>query len=453
MNFNSLAIRLLFSSIVWSILALLVAGVLLSGLYQQSVERGFDQRLNVYLKIIVSAQAEAEDPMRMEPPTLTEPNFDLVLSGWYWQVTKQSGEVIIASRSLFAERLPKITIAKLGRNEDGIASFYSRGPAGNTIRLVAREISMEGDEPFLIVVAGNATDIRQNVAQFRQRVFLTLAALGFLLAISTFVQVKWGLRPLSRITNGLNDIREGRSQDLQGSFPTEIDPLVGELNALIAFNKKVVERARTHVGNLAHALKTPISVLRNEASDYDTSLSEKIIEQTNAMQSQVNYHLNRAQIIARTGMLSTAHPVKPIVEGLGRAMSKIYRDKNVHLTINVEENMKFSGEREDLAQVLGNLIDNACKWSKDKVTISVSGNDTSLIFDIEDNGPGLTKTQQERAMKRGERLDEQKPGSGLGLSIVRDMMKAYDGSFTMARSSLGGLKATLTFPMPQNSVT
>lgn len=452
MNFNSLAFRLLFSSIVWSMLALVVTGFLLSRLYQQSVERDFDQRLNVYLKIIIAAQAEAEDPMRMEPPTLTEPNFDLVLSGWYWEVTKQSGEVVIASRSLFAERLPKITISKLGRNEDGIASFYSRGPGDNTLRIVAREISMEGDNTFLIAVAGNATDIKQNVIQFRQRVFLTLAALGFLLAISTFVQVKWGLRPLSRITNGLNDIREGRSQDLRGSFPTEIDPLVGELNALIGFNKKVVERARTHVGNLAHALKTPISVLRNEATDYDDALSGKVIEQTNAMQSQVNYHLDRAQIIARSGMLSTAHPVKPVVEGLGRAMSKIYRDKNVRLTINVEKNMRFSGEREDIEQVLGNLIDNACKWSKNEVAISVTGDESSLVFGVEDNGPGLSTEQQKRAMKRGERLDEQTPGSGLGLSIVHDLMKAYDGTFTMARSKLGGLKATLTFPMPQNIV-
>lgn len=449
MTFNSLALRLLFSSIVWSILALIVAGVLLSGLYQQSVERGFDQRLNVYLKILVAAQAEAEDPMRMEPPTLTEPNFDLVLSGWYWEVKKQTGEVVIASRSLFAERLPEITMKDLKPDEEGIASFYAQGPAGNTLRIVARDISMEGENPVLIAVAGNATDIEKNVAQFRQRVFLTLAALGFLLAISTFIQVKWGLRPLSRITNGLNDIREGRSEDLRGSFPKEIDPLVAELNALIGFNKKVVERARTHVGNLAHALKTPISVLRNEARDYDTTLSEKVVEQTDAMQSQVNYHLDRAQIIARSGMLSTAHPVKPVVEGLGRAMSKIYRDKNVRLTINIANNMRFSGEREDLEQVLGNLMDNACKWSKDEVSISVSGDKSTLIFDVEDNGHGLSTEQQKRAMKRGERLDEHTPGSGLGLSIVRDLMNAYDGTFTMGRSRLGGLKATLNFPMPQ----
>jgi len=450
MTFNSLALRLLFSSIVWSILALVVAGVLLSGLYQQNVERGFDQRLNVYLKTLVAALAEAEDPMRMEPPTLTEPNFDLVLSGWYWQVTKHSGEVVAASRSLFAERLPEITMENLKPDEDGIASFYAEGPAGNTLRIVARDISMEGDAPVVIAVAGNATDIQQNVNQFRQRVFLTLAALGFVLAISTFAQVKWGLRPLSHIANGLNDIREGRSEDLRGSFPTEIEPLVGELNALIGFNKKVVERARTHVGNLAHALKTPISVLRNEARDYDSSLAEKVIEQTNAMQSQVNYHLDRAQIIARSGVLSAALPVRPVVEGLGRAMSKIYRDKNVRLTISVANNMRFSGEREDLEQVLGNLIDNACKWAKGKVYISVYDHNGTLAFDIEDDGPGLSNEQQKRAMKRGERLDEHTPGSGLGLSIVRDLMEAYDGTFTMARSKLGGLKATLTFPIAQS---
>lgn len=450
MTFNSLALRLLVSSVVWSILALVVAGVLLSGLYQESVERGFDQRLNVYLKILVAAQAEAEDPMRMEPPTLTEPNFDLVLSGWYWQVTKSTGEVVVASRSLFAETLPEIDMVKRKVNEEGIASFYAEGPAGNTLRIVARDISMEGDEPVVIAVAGNASDIEQNVSQFRQRVFLTLAALGFILAISTFVQVKWGLRPLSLIARGLNDIREARSEDLRGTFPAEIQPLVEELNALIGFNKKVVERARTHVGNLAHALKTPISVLRNEANDYETPLSAKVIEQTNAMQRQVNYHLDRAQIIARSGVLSAAHPVKPVVEGLGRAMSKIYRDKNVRLTIAVDGDLRFAGERQDLEQLLGNLMDNACKWANGKVYITGRNEAGAVVLDIEDDGPGLSSAEQERAMKRGERLDEQTPGSGLGLSIVRDLVNAYDGVFSMARSKFGGLKATLSFPVPQN---
>lgn len=446
MTLNSLALRLLLSSVLWSILALVVAGVLLTGLYQQSVERGFDQRLNVYLKILVAAQAEAEDPMRMEAPTLTEPNFDLVLSGWYWQVAKATGEVVVASRSLFAETLPQVSMDKLKPDERGIASFYDQGPAGNTLRIVARDIKLEDDDSVVIVVAGNASNIQRDINQFRQRVFLTLAALGFILAISTFAQVKWALRPLSLIVRGLNDIREGRSDDLRGSFPTEIQPLVTELNALIGFNSKVVERARTHVGNLAHALKTPISVLRNEASEFQTPLSEKVVEQTDAMQTQVNYHLDRARIIARSGVLSAAHPVQPVIQGLGRAMSKIYRDKNVRLTIAVDGNLKFSGEKQDLEEALGNLLDNACKWAREEVQISGRIEDNFLIVEIDDDGPGLSEEEQQLAMKRGERLDEQKPGSGLGLSIVRDLVNAYDGAFGMDRSSLGGLRATLAFP-------
>ncbi len=434
---------------MWSIFGLVITGFLLSNLYKQSVERSFDERLNVYLKILVAAQAEAEDPMRMVPPTLTEPNFDLVLSGWYWQVSKNTGELVAASRSLFAETLPEVDLSKRQVDELGIASFYAKGPGGYTLRIVARDISMEGEDPVVISVAGNASDIEQNVAQFRQRVFLTLAALGLILALSTFAQVKWGLRPLTHIVKGLNDIREGRSDDLKGSFPKEVEPLVGELNALIIFNKKVVERARTHVGNLAHALKTPISVLKNEASDYKTPLSQKIIEQTNAMQRQVNYHLDRAQIIARSGVLSTAYPVRPIIEGLGRAMSKIYRDKNIQLTINIDAETRFSGEKQDLEQVLGNLMDNACKWANEKVFISGKSENDYLIFDIEDDGPGLSKSEQQKAIKRGERLDEQKPGSGLGLSIVRDLMQAYDGEFIMSRSDSGGLKVMLKFPIFQ----
>jgi len=339
-------------------------------------------------------------------------------------VAELDGEVIIASRSLFAETLPDIDFDELELNNDGSVSFYSIGPANNTLRLVARNITTDQHAPVTVVVAGNASDIQKDIAQFRQRVFLTLAVLGLALAISTFVQVKWGLQPLRRIAQGLSDIREGRSQDLQGSFPTEIQPLVSELNALIGFNKKVIKRARTHVGNLAHALKTPISVLRNEARDYETPLSEMVVEQTNAMQSQVNYHLDRAQVIARRGVLSAANPVKPTLDGLIRAMNKIYGDKNLTITQNVEAGLRFAGERRDLEEALGNLIDN---------------------LSIEDDGPGLTEEEQEQARKRGERLDEQTPGSGLGLSIVHDLVNAYDGSFSMGRSELGGLSAVLLF--------
>lgn len=447
MTLNSLALRLLLSSVIWSVLALIVAGVLLSALYQHSVERGFDQRLNVYLKILVAAQAVAEDPMRMEAPTLTEPNFDLVLSGWYWQVSKTDGEVIIASRSLFAETLPTVDIEELVLNDDGIASFYAIGPGNNTLRFVARDISMEGQERVVIVVAGNASEIQQDINRFRRRVFLTLTALGFVLAISTFAQVNWGLRPLSMVARGLNDVREGRSDDLRGSFPTEIEPLVTELNALIGFNKKVVERARTHVGNLAHALKTPISVLRNEASDYKTPLSAKVVEQIDVMQGQVNYHLDRAQIIAKSGVLSAAHPVRPTIDGLVRAMAKIYREKGIDIDVKVAPTLKFSGEKQDLEEALGNLIDNACKWCRSSIVISGNQEKAMLVLDIDDDGPGLSTQEQKLAIKRGERLDEQTPGSGLGLSIVRDLTNAYGGDFTLARSPLGGLRARLAFPV------
>lgn len=449
MTLNSLALRLLLSSVLWSVLALLVAGFLLSTLYQQSVERGFDQRLNVYLKILVAAQAEAEDPLRMEAPALTEPNFDLVLSGWYWQVANMDGDILVASRSLFAETLPTIDFKELKPNDDGSVAFFSIGPASNTLRIVARNITTDQHEPVVIVVAGNASEIQQDIAQFRQRVFLTLAVLGLVLAISTFVQVQWGLRPLKRIARGLNDIREGRSDDLQGSFPAEIQPLVSELNALIGFNKKVITRARTHVGNLAHALKTPISVLRNEARDFDTPLSEKVVEQTGAMQTYVNYHLDRAQIIARRGVLSAANPVQPTIDGLLRAMRKIHRDKNLSISKKLERDLQFAGEQRDLEEALGNLIDNACKWATSEVRITGYTEGNFLVLAIEDDGPGLTEEEQEKAMKRGERLDEQTPGSGLGLSIVHDLANAYDGSFSMGRSRLGGLAATLFFPLSE----
>ncbi len=253
--------------------------------------------------------------------------------------------------------------------------------------------------------------------------------------------------------NALHAVRAGKADRLEGDYPVEIAPLAAEVNALIDTNREIVERARTHVGNLAHALKTPISVLQNEAARLpDDPLAAKVGEQTELMKGQVAHHLERARIAARASVITTVEDVEPVVERLAGTLAKVYRSKGVDIEAEVVPGLRFRGERQDLEEILGNLVDNGCKWARSTVAIAAapvpmaSGERAFFELTIDDDGPGLTPDQQAEALKRGKRLDETKPGSGLGLSIVAELAGLYGGRLTLDRAPLGGLRCTVRLP-------
>jgi len=268
-------------------------------------------------------------------------------------------------------------------------------------------------------------------------------------------QVRFGLAPLKRISAGLAAIRAGTAERLQGRFPEEIAPLARETNALIDANREIVERARTHVGNLAHALKTPLSVIVNEAAARgDDPLAAKVREQAAVMRDQVQHHLERARIAARATVVGTVTEVGPVVTALARSMEKIHRDRGIAIDIESTPATKFRGEKQDLEEMVGNLVDNACKWAQSRVAIEVltaraetTANPTLRVV-VDDDGPGLNPSQRERIQvpRRGNRLDETKPGSGLGLSIVTDLAALYGGALTLGTAPIGGLRAELVLP-------
>jgi signal transduction histidine kinase len=267
--------------------------------------------------------------------------------------------------------------------------------------------------------------------------------------------VRYGLAPLKRISNSLAAIRSGQAERLEGEFPEEIAPLARETNALIDANREIVERARTHVGNLAHALKTPLSVIMNEANARgDDALAVKVREQANVMRDQVQRHLERARIAARATVVGTVTEVAPVVTALARSMEKIHRDRGIAIDIEMPRDTRFRGERQDLEEMVGNLVDNACKWAQSRVAVEVlpdradAAAGSTLRVVVDDDGPGLTATQREQvgAARRGNRLDETKPGSGLGLSIVVDLAALYGGALTLGTAPIGGLRAELVLP-------
>jgi signal transduction histidine kinase len=457
---SSLATRLFVSATAWVVVILLITGIVLSSVYRSASERAFDRRLNLYLRTLVADVATPDEPPDKQMQSLGEPLFELPLSGWYWQVTRTDGDKpdIRASRSLWDKKLPKLEEQGNELTGAGIRIGYVEGPEGQTLRMVERPVDLGADGKYLVMVAGDASEIFEETRAFDYYLGGTFAALSIVLVLTTIFQVRFGLAPLKRISDSIADIRSGRAERLEGEFPVEIAPLARETNALIDANREIVERSRTHVGNLAHAIKTPLSVIVNEASARSgDAFAGKVLEQTHVMRDQVAHHLERARIAARLTIIGTVTEVAPVIEALRRTMEKIHRDRGVAIEVEADTSAKFRGERQDIEEMVGNLVDNACKWAESRVFVEVlveragaaargaEGGSTLHII-VDDDGRGLSPDERATVSRRGARLDESKPGSGLGLSIVVDLAALYGGSLTLGTAPIGGLRAELVLP-------
>jgi signal transduction histidine kinase len=454
MRANSLALRLFLTATAWTVVILIVTGVALSSIYRQSVERGFDRRLSVYLKTLVADVASPEDAGE-NFGQLGEPLFELPLSGWYWQVTRLGVPVpeVRSSRSLWDGGLPDIEYLGVPAGPDGTRKGYISGPEDQRLRLVERAIDLGDDGRFLVAVAGDPAEIDQEIHAFNRALAITFGALAVVLLLTTLFQVRFGLAPLKRISESLAAIRAGKTERLEGTFPDEIAPLARETNALIDANRGIVERARTHVGNLAHALKTPLSVIVNEASTRNDPFAAKVREQTDIMRDQIARHLERARLATRATVVGTITDVCPVVTALARTMEKIHHDRGIAIDIDAPQEARFRGERQDLEEMVGNLVDNACKWAQSRVNLEVvpvradgSAQAPLVRLVVDDDGPGLTVGEREQVGNRGRRLDETKPGSGLGLSIVVELAQLYGGKLVLGTAPIGGLRAELVLP-------
>jgi len=452
---RSLAARLVFVAAVWSTIALAIAGVFLVSLYERASERAFDAQLEVHIKALIAemlatnadASADQATATLTAPTYRGDPRFSLPLSGWYWTVRRaDSPSILYASESLVGDPLNTPPIGQ----DDANAGFIV-GPTGDEIRVLQQRITVD-DAAYVIAVGAATAGFWADIFEFARLVAITLCIVGLGLILAIFLQVKFGLRPLARLRASLSAVRQGEAERIDEALPREIAPLAVELNALIVSNKEIVERARTHVGNLAHGLKTPLSVISNEARASGGPLADKVSEQASIMSTQIQHHLERARMAAQRRVIGVSCETEPVLARLIRAMGKIYQDKGVDVGFAQSGQIRFRGESQDLEEMSGNLIDNACKWAGSKVRVQVATlNDPATNRDmftitVEDDGPGLTPEQRAEAIKRGRRLDETVPGTGLGLSIVADLAALYGGTFDLESSSLGGLKARLVLP-------
>ena len=444
---NSLRVRLLAGAVIWILLALAAAGMLLAALFRAHVERRLEAELSIQLEQIAAALEHpgTGQPILTHQPI--DPRFRKPYSGFYWQVDGQEGP-IFRSRSLWdvALRLP------LQASADGqVYRHRIEGPAGRRLIALERTVTL-ADAPgaYRVIAATDATELAAAAAAFARTLALSLGVLGVALVAAAAIQVRVGLRPLHRLRVGVAAIREGRIKRLAGPFPTETQPLVEDLNALLQRNEEIVARGRIQAGNLAHGLKTPLSVLANEvdrlAADGVPQLAASMRGQIATMRQQIDYHLARARAAASLDVPGARVPVAPSVAAVQRTLARLYVDRDLQFAIDIPPDHVFRGEQQDLEEMLGNLMENACKWASRHVAATSRRDDGRLTIAIEDDGTGLPSEQQAAAVVPGARFDETVPGTGLGLAIVRDLASLYSGSIALGRSSLGGLRAELTLP-------
>jgi len=429
-----------------------VGGAVLSNAFRMAAQNSFDAALQTDMDgLIAAAEADPNGGVMLAGRFLNH-NFDRVYSGLYYQIRAgTSGGQI--SRSLFDKEIEPVNQTRTGALTWGSAV----GPENQQLRVVSRRVDLtpdnRSDAEYTFMVAGDMAAVERQTQEFNTTLFWSFTLLGLGLIAAILVQVKVGLLPLRQVSKGLAKIRDGEARRLDGKFPTEIAPLVTELNSLIQHSEEVVGRARTHVSNLAHFLKTPLSVLAAEAEAQEGTaaapLADMVKRQVFSMRRQVDHYLTRARAAGSLDVLGNRTQVSAVLDDLSRVIARIHAVRGIVIDAECDDRLYFRGERQDLEEMLGNLIDNGCKWARSRVRVRCEKAGGRLVLTVEDDGPGLSAQQRSQVGERGERLDESVPGTGLGLAIVRDISKLYGGFFTLDESSLGGVLARLELPAIQ----
>jgi signal transduction histidine kinase len=457
---GSLRFRLLAATLVALLVALLLAGVMLAGLFRDHVVRQFEATLTAQLDQ-VTARLEFDPAGRpqVDPQALTDPRWSRPFSGLYWQLDAGTAGAwqrgVLRSRSLWDAALA----VEADALADGAVHVHEvNGPAGARLLLVERTVrGGDGGTPWRLLVAAELGDTEAAVARFNGVLAASLAVLLGLLCAAAVAQVRVGLSPLRALQRALADVHAGRAQRLAGRFPAEVQPLIDDFNVVLDRNAEVVARARTQAGNLAHAIKTPLAALSQAAAacarrpETAAGLAPLVLEQVALARRHVDWHLARARVAAAQGLPGAHVAVGPVVAGLLRALHSLHAERGLALVCApIDPGCTFAGEVQDLQEILGNVLDNACKWARHQIHVAAEVVDDdgrrALRVVIEDDGPGIEAGRRDAVMARGARLDESVPGSGLGLAIVQELVDLYGGEVELGAASLGGLRVALRLP-------
>ena len=451
MNGGSLRLRLLAGTLAWVLAVIALAGWGLRALFQEHITLQLQSQLVLQLDHLSAAVDWKSGVGVAIGSAPADPRLDEPLSGLYWQVDRLGAAPaagIARSRSLWDQVLalppPPVTYPA-----DGYRVLDLHDAQGRALKAVARVVQLPEEDapPLRLVVAGDPALLAEPLQRFTRLLLIALGILAAGLAVAVVVQLHLTLRPLERLRAHLAAVRGGTAARLEGRFPQELQPLVHEFNHVLQENADMVQRARTQAGNLAHAVHTPLSILANAAAQDGSPLAQLVTEQVARARRQVDYHLARARAAAAVRATGLATPVLPPLRALVRTMQRLHSARGLSFEIAAgATDTAFRGEEQDLYELMGNLIDNAGKWARTRVLVDVRQQGDELRITVDDDGPSIPAEERERMFERGVQLDEERPGSGLGLDIVRGLAQTYGGSVRAEASPLGGARLELRLP-------
>ncbi|MET0371550.1 MAG: HAMP domain-containing sensor histidine kinase [Sphingobium sp.] len=426
---------------LWISLLLLVGGVALDRLLTDAVTRNFDDGMNYVLTAMIASAEIGPDGEVLFNRPLADQRFMEPNSGIYYQISAK-GHEDWRSRSLW-DRALKVNA---DHRDKGTHIYDSRQFRGEPLRIIERTIILPGAKThWMFMVAQARSGLDAQIGALRSTLFYSFAVLALGLIALAALQTLYGLRPLRKVRREIVRMRAGEETRITSPMPAEVLPMVEELNALLAHNERQAEEARTHAGNLAHALKTPLTVIMNAATAQSPDLGETVVREATTMRRQVDHHLARARAVGRRGAAQSRADIWPSLQAVERAVQRLYPDARIDM--DGDKTAVARVERQDLDELLGNLIENAVKYGGGSVfaTVGRSGDDVEIL--VEDDGAGIPEAERSKIFDRGARLDSSKPGTGLGLAIVRDVAEIYGGSVTLEESEdLGGLLVRLKLP-------
>lgn len=449
----SLARRMGLIAAGWIFVLLLGGGVALDRPLTSQVEANFDEQLEYILTaMIASAEIDPNGEVYFYR-TLGDQRFLEPSSGLYWQISGRDYDPW-PSRSLWDRTLELQGVVGDSKHFDSEAHFYNSGQfTGEPLRIAERTVILPGSETRWTFAVASATEqMDTQIGRVRLILIWSFAVLGLGLLVMALLQIRYGLSPLRRVRAAIQNLRTSGADRITEPLPLEVQPMVEELNALIEHSERQAEEARRHAGNLAHALKTPLTVLTNAATARAPDLGEAVMRETRTMQRHVDHHLARARAVGRRAVGHARSNVRDSAEAVRRAVERLYPEGR--LDIAGSRDAAVSLERQDLDELLGNLIENAAKYGGGSVFVTIDPDESEASLDqkqcliwVEDDGAGIPETERTRIFDRGARLDTDKPGTGLGLAIVRDVAEIYGGSVTLGTSEdLGGLLVELRLP-------
>ncbi|PTM46317.1 ATP-binding protein [Phreatobacter oligotrophus] len=441
---RSIRVRFAWAAVVAIAVALVIAGVAVSLIFESTLRSRAAAEIGDDLAALARSVTTGPDGRLKVDIVLSDRRFTLPLSGFYWQVGRTDVEV--ASTSLGAFRFP--FRARLPAPEE-VVVYEREGPQGRGIMVFERLATnpVAGGEPVRVAVGLDHSELDEARRQFTLYAAAALAVLGLALLATLWLANGVTLAPLSALRDALNRVHRGERDRIDGDFPEEVQPLVDDLNTLLSTRDADLDAARARAGDLAHGLKTPLAVLstlaRRLRGEGQTAIADEIDIEVVRMSQHVSRELMRARANIRAFRRTKATPVRPIVDSLVNALAVLSEGRTIAYAVDMPDDLQVAMDETDLMEVLGNVMDNARKWTQGQVLVEGRAvNGSATIISIEDDGPGLPDIDT-FTIERGRRLDERIDGHGLGLAIVRDLVEVYGGDVTFARSRFGGLKVEL----------